>query len=51
LSDAQLLPTEGLGHNRLLAAPVVTKAISRFIEGERIVPLVASVDHAQATSA
>ncbi len=38
LSDAQLLATEGLGHNRLLAASVVTEAISRFMDGERVTP-------------
>lgn len=38
LSDAQLLATEGLGHNRLLAAPLVTEAISRFLSGERVAP-------------
>lgn len=40
LPDAQLLITEGLGHNRLLAAPIVTEAIARFIDGERIAPRV-----------
>jgi pimeloyl-ACP methyl ester carboxylesterase len=38
LPDAQLLVTEGLGHNRLLAAPVVTEAVARFLQGERIAP-------------
>ena len=40
LPDAQLITTEGLGHNRLLAAPVVTDAISRFLMGERVAPSV-----------
>ncbi len=38
LADGQLLTTEGLGHNRLLAAPLVTEAISRFLQGERVSP-------------
>ena len=49
LADAQLLVTEGLGHNRLLAAPVVTEAIARFLEGERIAPR--PVRRAEAVSA
>jgi pimeloyl-ACP methyl ester carboxylesterase len=39
LPDAQLLTTEGLGHNRLLAAPLVTETIARFLDGERVVPM------------
>ena len=35
VSDGQLLATEGLGHNRLLAAPMVVEAIAGFIAGER----------------
>ncbi len=38
VADGQLLITEGLGHNRLLAAPLVTDAIARFLDGERITP-------------
>ncbi len=38
VADGQLLTTEGLGHNRLLTAPVVTEAVARFLDGERITP-------------
>lgn len=40
LKDAQLLATEGLGHVRLLAAPVVVDAIAGFVAGERQGPAV-----------
>ena len=36
LKDGTLLATEGLGHNRLLAAPFVVDAIAGFIAGEKV---------------